>query len=230
MRAPVSLLSGLRRRRPAENEQSVIDKIADVPAGNFRTAPRHAATVTREPSQLLSAPTEELPADGAPQPSWTPKPARPHAETKPVPLPVAGRPYVGGPLDRATVIQMLSEPEIGDSMPAPAAEPAQAALFEAAPVPPMAVLYTEPGWARIQMSRWIARGEWEDVHALLDREFGRNAAEYWTGYRHSRETIGGQVRQWCAALECPGLAEELLRRTHEFTVAARAAVAEAGAA
>jgi DNA-binding IclR family transcriptional regulator len=75
------------------------------------------------------------------------------------------------------------------------------------------------------MSRWVARGEWEDVPAIAERGYGRNAAEEAAGYRHSRATIGGQVRQWCAALECPGLAEELLRRTHEMTVAARAVTA-----
>lgn len=212
------------------DERSVTDAIAAGPESNFRVAPRHAATATREPTRLLAAPTTEPLPDAEPVPSFEPRRPRPNAETRPIPLPVTGRPYFSGdPLDPATFVQPLTPPAIGDSMPAPVTGPPQAALFDAVPSRPLAVPYTAPGWAALQMSRWVIRGEWDDLHAELDQGVGRNAAEYRTAFRHSRETIAGQMRQRLAAIGRPDLADMVLRRTHEFNLAARA-TAEAGAA
>lgn len=217
---------GAAQAEATTDERSVTDAIADVPESNFRVAPRHAATVTREPTRLLAAPV----AEPAPAPSFEPRQPRPNAETRPIPLPVAGRPYFGGdPLDPATFVRVTSAPAIGDSLPAAVTGPAQAALFDAAPSRPLAMPYTAPGWAALQMSRWVIRGEWDDLHAELDQGVGRNAAEYRTAFRHSRETIAGQMRQRLAAIGRPDLADMVLRRTHEFNLAARA-TAEAGAA
>lgn len=219
-------------RQGAEDERSVTDVIADVPERNFRAAPRHAPTEALQGSTLLASPTAEPLAapDGGPQPSWSPRPARPNAETRAIPLPVGGRPYVRGrQLDKATPVTITAGPEIGDSLTVPAAGPAQAALFDAAPPRPTILPYTVPGWAGLQMSRWVTRGEWEELPAIVERGLGRNAAEAAAGFRHSRETIAGQVRQWFAANGNPDLADDLLRRTHELVMAARVTVAEVGA-
>jgi hypothetical protein len=157
------------------------------------------------------------------------RPARPNTETAPIPLLVTGRPYMStDALDPATAVRYWVRPAIGDSMGTPAAQPAlyeQLVLEE--PVEPgaTALPYTAPGWAGLQMSRWIARGEWDDVYAIAEQGLGRNAADEAAGRRHSRTAIANGVRQWCAVIGRTELAEDLLRRTHELTVAARAQAA-----
>jgi hypothetical protein len=238
----VKLPDGFRpdrlRRRPADDRQSVTDAIAEVPESNFRVAPRHAATGAREPSALLAAPAAQpLPAP-VPRhavPSFSPHPAKVGAETVAMPLPVEGRPYLkADPFDPATEVKAVLRPAIGDSMaPRAATGPVLAlrwlGIGEASALRPTALPYTAPGWATLQMNRWVARGEWEELPAIVEQGYGRNAADEAAGRRHSREAIVRGIQQRCAAIGRPDLAGPLLRQAHELVMAARA-TAGAGAA
>jgi hypothetical protein len=202
----------LRRRGQHEaGEQSVTDAIAAVPERSF-PAPRHAATGSRETARFLPAP-----GAGEAAPSQVPG----HAETMPVPLPVTGRPY----FDAA---RPAASPGYGPGNGAPISlqwlDGDEAATRE-----PTALPYTATGWAGVQMGRWIATGEWDDVHAIAEQGLGRNAAAMASGLRRNRSAIATGVRQRLAAIGRPDLAAPLLYRAHELTVAARAAGAQAGA-
>jgi hypothetical protein len=231
MRLSVGSISDRLRRRPAGD-------VAGTPGRNFRAAPRHAVTTVREGSRLQAAPTAEqpAPASAGPRPSFTPAQGQPrHAPpTEPNPIPVTARPYMStDALDPASAVRRWVQPAIGDAMAASAAEPApyeQLVLQEPAEPRATALLYTAPGWAGLQMSRWVARGEWEALYPIVERGYERNAAAMAVGLLRNRATIRDGVLQGCAAIERLDLARELLRRAHELTVNARARVAEAGAA
>jgi hypothetical protein len=194
--------------------------IADVPGRDFR--PAH-----RQGSPLLTAPA----AQEHPLPSFQPRRPRPAAETAPLRIPARTRPYVqGSPLDRGTAVWPGSRPVIGDTMAASSPAPAKEA---GAPVPDgpgtSPVFYTGQGWAANLMYLRISGGEWDDVQLIAEQGLGRNAAAEVSGIRRNRASIADGVRKRCAAIGRPDLAGPLLNRTHEITVAARAALAEAGA-
>jgi len=194
---------------------------AHAPEHSARRAPRHAPVSARVPSLLLAAP---VPPVTAPRPSFEAKRPRPDAATAPHPVANA-RPYVQDPLDPGAPVWPGSKPVIGESLPVPAAEPEHA---ETAGPGNTALLYTEPGWAELQMSRWIANGEWEDLHPIVGRGWERNAADMAVSLVRNRARIAAAAASFTAATERPDLTGILLRRAHEFTMAARAA-ATAGA-
>lgn len=237
MRNPASLLPGRKHRRRAEDGQPAAGVTAEVPGGNFRAAPRHAATEARQPFNLLPAPTADGERGRAPAPSFH---ARTTEETAPIPLPVTGRPYMqDSPLDPGTPVWPGARPVIGDGMHvsvpvAPSAFLAGAALrwleeADEAGREPTGLPYTQPGWAKLQMDRWVALGEWDALHLIVERGLDLNAAAMAVGLRHTRAAIRDGVRQGCAAMGYAALAGPLLQRTQELVLAARAAAAAAGA-
>jgi len=138
-------------------------------------------------------------------PVYRPAPAAPTS-----PFPAIARPCVPpGPLDRGVAVTIAEEPVIGDSLPALAAEapappPAAMALL------PDSVLCCSPGWAAHLMSARVRSGEWDELDLIVERGWGRNAAEEAAQHRHVRERLPDRARQLCAALGEPGKAGELL--------------------
>lgn len=143
------------------------------------------------------------------------------------PAPALGRPYVpGSPLDPGTPVRPLARPLIGDSIPFPDREPS------APPAPPgtgtSPALYCGPGWTARLMDARVRDGEWDELPAIIEAGFGRNAAAEAAMRRHSRAAVAEAARRLCALLGRPDLAAPLLHRVHELNVAARSA-AEGGA-
>lgn len=157
--------------------------------------------------------------------SWVPKPGpRPAALTAPMPVAPA-RPYVPetrgiSPLDRGTPVWPGVRPVIGDSMPPLPPE----SVPEPGPVSvlPDSVPYCGPGWAGHLMSMRVRDGEWEELDLIVERGWGRNAAEEAAQRRHSRERLPRYAWELCAALGEPERAAELVHRVREFGAAAAA--------
>ena len=186
------------------------------------------------------------------QVSWVPKAPASVAMTRPMPVAPA-RPYappVQGrtPLDHDVPQWPGMRPVIGDLMqekyPMPAMEPEAPAPAEAGQ--PLALRwleageaagrestglpYTEPGWTGIQISQWVANGEWELLRPALLSGYERNAAAESVALVRNRARIAEAIALGCAGLGLPHLADPLLRRTSEITDAAREAAAMAGGA
>jgi hypothetical protein len=239
MRRPADFIGRLYRR-PAADDQYAAELPAAAPERSFRPG-RHAAARPRESAMVLSAPPAHVTVPAGP--AFSARRARPSAVTAPHPV---ARPYVSGPLDHGTPVWPGSKPVIGDSLTLPAAPAAftdGTALRwlggdEAAERVPTAVPYTRPGWAGIQMKRWVCNGEWDALPAIVEEGLDRNAAAMAIGLRHNRTTIAAEVWKWCAAEGWTDLAAPLLRRVQELapwaaravTEAARAAAEAAGAA
>lgn len=165
-------------------------------------------------------------AQGRPAPAYHPaKGSAP--ETAPMPVLREDTPAPPfDPFDPATAVTAAVRPVIGDSLPALPPDPEPPAAPEPGSSP---VLYAGLGWARRLMSMRVANGEWEDVRAIAERGFGRNAADEAAARRHSREVIAEGMLMQLAAIGHPELAAPLLYRTHELVTAARAAAAEVSA-
>ncbi len=169
----------------------------------------------------VTAPMPAVPADArVPLPAEALAGARPAGEEGHVPL---VRPYAAGmpavkctPLDKGTEVEIAAEPVIGDSLPSPVA---QAPAGGPANLLPDSVPYCGPGWAGRLMSTRVRRGEWEDVIAIVERGWGRNAAEEAAAHRHVREMMPDRARRLCASLGEPGLADALLYRVREYQAA-----------
>jgi hypothetical protein len=211
-------------------------------AGLFRRQdpprpPRHAAS--RAPLALAAGPSgtaareRPVPAPAGqapPPPSFTP---RRTAAAITMPIPVApARPYAPPVQDRSPLSPGTPQwpgmrPVIGDAMreeypPPPPPEP---------PAPECSALpYTEPGWAGLQMRRWVERGEWEPADSAVPAGFERNAAAMAVAQVRVQASILGSLETGCEALGLPGLASALWRRASELTRARREAAATAGGA
>jgi hypothetical protein len=195
---------------------------AHAPEHSARRAPRHAPVSARMPSLLLAAPA---PPVTALRPSFEAKRPRPDAATAPHPVADA-RPHVQDSLDPGAPVWPGSKPVIGESLAAPAAEPEHAETAEPGNT---ALLYTEPGWAALQMSRWVTNGEWEPLHPIVRQGWERNAADMAVSITRNRARIADAAASVTASIERPDLTGILLRRAHELTMAARAAAMTAGA-
>ena len=211
------------------DERSVTDAIARIPDPDW-AIPVPAAQVEAVRSAsgpqpaLRDFPGGALPAEDVPQ-SWprgeNPYPAGPVPASCPppsgprptfTPRPPAGpRPVIFEQVAAAVPVSKLTPPP-------PPAPPGRSAA-----------LYCDPGWAAQLMRLRVRNGEWDELPAIVEQGFGRNAADEAAGLRHSRASIAEGVVQQCAAIGRPDLAAPLLYRTHELTVAARAAAAEGGA-
>lgn len=216
------------RRRPAAGSRPVTGLLADVPEGNFRPAPRHSLKAAREvPACAYLPATEAQPSEDGPEraphpyPTFERRKPDPNSVTRATPVLAAGpgsRPHAD-PLDQGTPVWPGVRAVIGDSLPWPAAAPAAA---------PGLVLYDGPDWAALEMSRRVARGDWEELPPLVERGLDRNVAEMAVEYRHARAGIVTAAARLCA--EFGWNPAELLRRTEQFNAAARMAHAAQGGA
>lgn len=159
------------------------------------------------------------------RPSWTParNPPPPFALTAPMPVaPTRGI----SPLDNGTPVWPASRPVIGDALAAAFPPPPP----PAPPVPACDPLpYTQPGWAGLQMRRWIESGEWEPADAAVPAGYEQNAADMGVQLVRYRAGIVKALTLGCADLGCAGLAPVLWERANELARAARAAAAAGGA-
>lgn len=199
-----------RKRTYPYQAQSITDALAALPAEPepYLAGPRFTA-VRPDPARATRIiPELSLPVNASPEPA-------------------IGRPYVAGdPLESGTSIRPLVPPFIGDSLPPLPPEPEPVVVYGPERAPSLTP-YAGPGWAGLQMRRWIANGEWEELPAIVERGLGQNAAEAAAGFRHSRTTIAEGMRQLCAGIGRPDLAAHVLQRTDELVWAARAAAAKA---
>jgi hypothetical protein len=119
------------------------------------------------------------------------------------------------------------------------------ALPPSAPSAPdcSALPYTQPGWTGVQMTQWLANGEWKPADEALPEGYERNAADEAVALVRSRARAVEALTRGCDGLGLPaGLAAVLWQRAEELTRASRAAalrkaaeeadrdLAEAGAA
>lgn len=220
----------LRRRRAAD-----LAVTRGLPAGPALTEAmpaagrqpgRHRSTRPAADEVSLTDALRELKDEDAPaEPVFTAVPRAVNRDTAEIPELREEAP--ADVLSPAATVPVTAAPVIGDKLPGPA-EPAPPAAIPAPGSSP--VLYAGDGWAARLMRMRVNAGEWDDVHAIAERGLGRNAADTAAALRHSRTSIAEGVRQWCAAIGRPDLADALLRRTAEFNDAARqVAAVKAGA-
>jgi hypothetical protein len=216
-----SILRPGRRRHPrrsGRDERSAPGMIAPVPDPDWAipvpAAQVEAVRAASGPQPALrDFPGGALPAEDIPHSyprGENPYPARPQPTFTPRP-PAGPRPVIFEQVAAAVPVSKLTPPP--------------------PPEPPgrSAALYCDPGWAAQLMRLRVRSGEWDELPAIVEQGFGRNAADEAAGLRRSRASIAEGVVQQCAAIGRPDLAAPLLYRTHEFTVAARAAAVEGGA-
>lgn len=144
----------------------------------------------------------------------------PRPGAAPVTAPMAALPVNARPVPAPGREPALARPYAPPASPAaPEPEPAAGQAPAAPGGLPDCVPYCAPGWAGLLMSLRVRSGEWEDVVQIVERGWGRNAAENAAARRHVREGIAEAARQFCSALGCPEMTGALLGRVSELSAA-----------
>ncbi len=203
-----------RYRRAPQGAHAAWPSRGDDPFAGEALTPEAAteaiARMVSEERPLGSLVESHVPVTQAPRPTFTPRTAGPQTRADLV---------IPDPLSRRFPVPVTVRPVIGDSLrqhPEPEAE----APAEAGPGA-TAMLYSGPGWAAALMAARLRNGEVEELPALVEQGYGRNAAGFATVARHFRERITATAEQVCAAMGRPDLAGQLLRRVEQFNAEAR---------